>query len=133
VTPWRANVREGLLYTYGIKSKMQEAQTMSIYITYDDDSKKLLMSIVKEIFDKDGNLRAIASLLLTDFDLDAVPDVVIYTSHFFDGRGNRMTSLNVPAAVPIVSDMQAWQEWLLVLFNHVDAAMVDMNNVDPDA
>ena len=104
-----------------------------IYVTYDEEANKLMLSVERSLYSSSGRLVGIAAIHMTDLDCDSVPDTVTYTCYYFGPTGRLATSLNMPAGEPTEKDLDAWHSWLLVMVDQIDEYIQQSDNVDPDA
>jgi hypothetical protein len=125
--PWRANVKDGEFYTFSMKSPI-----MHVYITYNKLTKRLLLSVEKPIYNRNGKMTAIAILHLTDNDLDAVPDSALYACHFLDEYGRLVGATNIPSEDVTAKDIEAWHGWLRVMIDTLQDQADEVDLYDPD-
>jgi hypothetical protein len=125
-TAWRANVKEGKLYTFSMKSPL-----MHVYVTYSDGSNRLLLSVEKPIYNNTGQTVAIAILHLTDKDLDGLPDSALYACHFLS-QGRLVGATNIPSEAPTAKDLEAWHGWLRVMIDEIQDHVDNTDQFDPD-
>lgn len=126
-SPWRANVKDGEFYTFSMKSPV-----MHVYVTYNKLTKRLLLSLEKPIYNRNGKMTAIAILHLTDKDLDAVPDSALYACHFLDEQGRLVGATNIPSEEPTAKDMIAWHGWLRIMIDTLQDQAGKVDLYDPD-
>jgi len=125
--PWRANVKDGEFYTFSMRSPI-----MHVYVTYNKLTNRLLLSIEKPIYNRNGKMASIAILHLTDSDLDAVPDSALYACHFLDEQGRLVGATNIPSEDVTAKDIEAWHGWLRVMIDAIQDQAGNVDLYDPD-